>query len=455
MKIFARPIDFDRLSRAAAAIGLCALVAACGGGGGGGGGTLPAATTTTTGSTTSTTTTTATTAGTTTAATSTTTTTSGATPAASTADSNVVAISVDSGPAGITPQVNIPYVTVTICTPNSTSACQTIDHVIVDTGSEGLRIVSSVLNNRAALPQQMDSSGNPYAECAQFASGFTWGAVRTASISIGGESAGSVPVQIIGDPAIAAVPTSCGAAGAAQDTVASFGGNGLLGVSVFRQDCGSACAGTAIAGTYYSCPSNTNCTPATIPLAQQVSNPVPYFATDNNGVLVQLPAIAAGGATNVSGTLVFGIGTRSNNALGSAKVYATDSQGSLSTSVDGSNYADSFIDSGSNFLYFDLSALATCSQNGFLGFYCPASTTTLGGTVTGGNGSTGSFSFSIANAVTVLNANPHGTAYSNIGAQIDSAGSFDYGLPFFYGRNVFTAIENASTPVGNGPYFGF
>ena len=41
------------------------------------------------------------------------------------------------------------------------------------------------------------------------------------------------------------------------------------------------------------------------------------------------------------------------------------------------------------------------------------------------------------------------------GAQIDSAGSFDYGLPFFYGRNVFTAIEDASTPAGNGPYFGF
>lgn len=34
-------------------------------------------------------------------------------------------------------------------------------------------------------------------------------------------------------------------------------------------------------------------------------------------------------------------------------------------------------------------------------------------------------------------------------------GSFDWGLPFFYGRNVFTAIEGKSTPQGSGPYWAF
>jgi hypothetical protein len=33
--------------------------------------------------------------------------------------------------------------------------------------------------------------------------------------------------------------------------------------------------------------------------------------------------------------------------------------------------------------------------------------------------------------------------------------SFDWGLPFFYGRTVYTAIENQSTPAGVGPYFAF
>jgi hypothetical protein len=33
--------------------------------------------------------------------------------------------------------------------------------------------------------------------------------------------------------------------------------------------------------------------------------------------------------------------------------------------------------------------------------------------------------------------------------------SFDWGLPFFFGRTVFTAIEGMSTPGGTGPYFAF
>jgi hypothetical protein len=34
-------------------------------------------------------------------------------------------------------------------------------------------------------------------------------------------------------------------------------------------------------------------------------------------------------------------------------------------------------------------------------------------------------------------------------------GGFDFGLPFFFGRSVFTAIEGASTPGGTGPYVAF
>ncbi|MDQ1387146.1 MAG: hypothetical protein QOF56_600, partial [Acidobacteriaceae bacterium] len=32
---------------------------------------------------------------------------------------------------------------------------------------------------------------------------------------------------------------------------------------------------------------------------------------------------------------------------------------------------------------------------------------------------------------------------------------FDWGLPFFYGRNVYTAIETKSTPGGTGPYWAY
>jgi hypothetical protein len=33
--------------------------------------------------------------------------------------------------------------------------------------------------------------------------------------------------------------------------------------------------------------------------------------------------------------------------------------------------------------------------------------------------------------------------------------SFDWGLPFFYGRTVYTVIENSTTSVGTGPYMAF
>jgi len=30
-----------------------------------------------------------------------------------------------------------------------------------------------------------------------------------------------------------------------------------------------------------------------------------------------------------------------------------------------------------------------------------------------------------------------------------------FGLPFFYGRTVYTALDGATTPGGTGPYFAY
>jgi Protein of unknown function (DUF3443) len=298
-------LGFGRRGWAASLVlGLCLLIAGCGGGGGGGS-AVALGSVTTAG-------TTATPSGGSSSSSSTT------TPALS----NVAAIMVDAGPITSTaPQVNIPYVTVTVCPPGSTINCTTIDHVIVDTGSEGLRLMASALAVKpTAFTQVVDGSGVPYAECAQFAEGYAWGSVKLADVSVGGEKASSIPIQIIADPNFTNTPPTCSNTGASVSTIAALGGKGLLGVSVFRQDCGSACATAAIPGTYYTCQSSSsNCTAATITTAQQVSNPVASFPVDNNGVSIQLPAIPATGATNVAGALVFGIGTQSNNALGSAK----------------------------------------------------------------------------------------------------------------------------------------
>jgi len=71
---------------------------------------------------------------------------------------NVQAIVVNAGPANT--YFNGAFTSVTVCAP-STSTCQTIDGVLVDTGSSGLRVLSSALT--VTLPQQTDGSGGSIA----------------------------------------------------------------------------------------------------------------------------------------------------------------------------------------------------------------------------------------------------------------------------------------------------
>src|SRR5512133_18891 len=48
---------------------------------------------------------------------------------------NVIEVTVDAGPSGTgSYNVNRLYTTVTVCSPGSTTQCQIIDHVLVDTG---------------------------------------------------------------------------------------------------------------------------------------------------------------------------------------------------------------------------------------------------------------------------------------------------------------------------------
>ena len=70
-----------------------------------------------------------------------------------------------------------------------------------------------------------------------------------------------------------------------------LGANAILGIGLFRQDCGPACAfvGSSYPGLYYACPA-TGCQPAAVSLANQLQNPVALFSRDNNGVVIQLPA---------------------------------------------------------------------------------------------------------------------------------------------------------------------
>lgn len=381
------------------------------------------------------------------------------------AAANVQAITVDGGPTGLvgTSDVNTVFTTVTVCEPGSTTNCQTIDHIQVDTGSSGLRILGSVLTLN--LPLQQDGGGVPVVECTQFVDGFSWGPVRMADLKVSGESAAGIAVQVIGDPAYpdTAVPAACSSAGPSEDTVANFGANGILGVGPFISDCGSGCS-VVPNPIYYACTSSSSCQNTSVAVAQQVSNPASFFATDNNGVIIELPAVGANGSAAVSGSLVFGIGTQGNNGLHNATVFTVSAaDGSLSTAFNGKDLPQSFIDSGSNGFFFVDSSIPACTSSNAQQtpppFYCPTATLNLSATITGQNSTSAQVSFSIANAESLF-SEPI-TAASNLGgpgisnSSFDAAQSFDWGLPFYFGRDVFTAFENATTSGGPGPYFAF
>ena len=365
---------------------------------------------------------------------------------------NVQPITVDAGPQG--GDSNIGFISVTICVPG-TSTCQTIDHIDVDTGSSGLRIISSVLSPSMVLKQQTSEYGGTVAECTQFEDGYTWGSVRLGDLTIAGETVKSLPIQLIGDPLIPNVPPDCSSTGPGEDTVATFGANGIIGVGFFQADCGTYCAQNAVSGGYYSCEAG-ECVAAPVAVSMQVQNPVGLFATDNNGVLIQLPSVPAYGAATVSGSLIFGIGTQSNNALGNVTVYSVDpGTGYLTAYINNKRYPDSFVDSGSSAYFLPRGLATVCTSQMSQGYFCPNGTINFNVTVQGNNGASGQTSISIANADNLFNGEPAYTAFGNLGAVNSDDTSIDLGLPFFFGRNIFTAIENKSTPGGTGPYVAF
>jgi hypothetical protein len=401
------------------------LLAACGGGGGGASTSASSASTSTQTATTT-------------------------TPAAQVLAANVAAVTVDSGVTGVP---NMPFVSVTVCAPGSTQ-CQTINHVLVDTGSWGLRLFASQLPASVALPQEQDALANPLAECMQFFDGYTWGSVRIADVQIGGEKAASLPIQVI-DPNYSAVPSDCSSVGASRNTPTALAANGVLGIGVFKHDCGYNCVQQAVPTTYYGC-QGTTCTSLALVEALQVANPIPYFSTDNNGAVLMLPTAASSGAASLAGQLVFGIGTETNNGLGSAQVIGVNpNNGTFSTVQNGTTYTNSIMDSGSTGLFFQTTGLPVCASPNNA-YYCPASTEQLSAVIEGVNGINSAVSFDVGNA-TALTQVSSGDAVMPLlaGPAFVTSAIFDWGLPFFYGRSVYAAVEQQSTPGGTGPYIAY
>jgi hypothetical protein len=378
---------------------------------------------------------------------------------------NVQSIAVDGGPVATTIYPNGAFTSVTICNPGTTT-CQTIDGILVDTGSFGLRILSSAITLTGL--QVFTSGSSTLYNCINFADGsFLWGTVALADVKMASELASSAPIQVIADPSAGTftIPANCSNGGIDEDTQATLGTNGILGVGPEPVDCGLACdpfGGNQFAPEpfYYSCASGTPCTPVFASCGaicadpnqnQQLTNPVALFANDNNGVIVQLPALSGAAATE-SGSLIFGIGTQTNNQIPStATIFTLDSLDTFSVTYKGVTYnsannTPSFIDLGSNAFFFPDATIPACTD--VTAFYCPTSLLSLSATNQGATSGTGTVNFSIDNADNLFAAGGGAdAAFSTLGGP-NAGGGFDYGLPFFYGKSVFTAIDGAAVPSG-------
>ncbi len=388
---------------------------------------------------------------------------------------NSQTICVSGGPTGNF--TNVVLISVTVCFPGSTTACTTIPNIQVDTGSSGLRIFNSQIASLGLQPV-LDGNNNPVGECGAFADGIVWGELARADVRVADEVASNIPVQVILDnsPTTPSVPTDCSNQGTPEQTVSLVGANGILGVGLFVQDCGQGCVGASVftdpsnnlpAAQYYDCPTNAaTCTPVTLALANQVINPVSAFAVDNNGVILEIPAIPNTGYPSVNATIVFGINTQTNNQLGATTVINVPdtgtSAGFFSVTYAGAAYPESFLDSGSSVYFFNSTSVPSCPSTSIAKAYlCPGSSAALSLedlalSVTGSAGNSIATTAQIANATYLFNTSSSNIAvFNDLAAPAGSTlpDAFDIGVPFFFGKNVYTGLETNTTPAG--PFFAW
>lgn len=390
---------------------------------------------------------------------------------------NTAEVVVDSGPleAFSLGVVNMPFVTVTVCSPGSSTRCKTIDHVLVDTGSIGLRVLRSAVRDldlpALSLPDDpaAGTTGGAAVECYPFVVGGIWGPVVRGDVQIGGERASALPLQLVDDvqPPLHAAPADCLAAadGTLLTSVTTLQAKGVLGIGMIRYDCGLACASSTSAGSYvqyYTC-SSSGCTPSKMSADDQLQNPIAHFPVNNNGSALVLPAIPDTGASTVRGRLIMGIGTQSNNQLPvSAQLVFVDADPAspgylyVTTTVNGRSYPSSYIDTGSNGIFFEDPSIARqCAGSADAGsqWYCPSAVMHLNATVHDATATAAPVEFSLASADMLFSTS--NLAFADLGGSPGTGSdAFVWGLPFYYGRTVFTSIWGQALAV-NGPWWAF
>jgi hypothetical protein len=389
---------------------------------------------------------------------------------------NVVPMSV--GACGVDGYENEPCISVTICTPG-TSTCQTIDNILVDTGSYGLKIFKSLIT--IPLTQVTVNSGaSGLASCTGYLDGSGhWGQVVKADVKLGNKTTTtSGGISIVTLDSTYANPAGCSSTPDTSPSDAGF--NGIIGVGSFVEDCSigyggsNGCVstytnvGSGIAngktGKYWAC-TGMNCQKTAVDAVDQVSNPVAMMpAGYNNGLVMKLPSVGTTGAGAAYGYLILGIGNETNNTPSTVTVFPVENDATFVTTYRSSDYEYAFIDSGTNFNGFPRSSGFNTLCSSSSDFYCPSTETSITATMKSGS-VTQAITFKVGNMVTLASANPRSMVFNNIAFDTYDMGNsvsnipFDWGLPFFLGRSVYVGIKGKSATLNSttvsGPFWAF
>ena len=338
-------------------------------------------------------------------------------------------------------------VSVTVCTPG-TDLCATIDDVMVDTGSTGLRLEASAIPAGLRLPAFRDPDGKPLAECLRFVHDDAWGPLAVADLRLGGLVAAGVPLQVVADESASRPVTCPPSAGAATS-------NGTLGIGPFLTDCPGSCdQDPARPGVFRQEAGSWVSVGGRVEPGLRLPNPVSLFPAHDNGVVFELPATPGGGVAEVAGTLTLGVGSSPDTRLGSAEILRLGPTGRFTTVYGGLAYPDSYIDSGTETNILADDTLPRCPGASWA--YCVSPERRLEAVLVGQDGARIATAFTVGDYATLRNRR-FGALDSLAVAADPASKAFVWGAPFFLGRQVFVLLEGRGVPglAGlKGPAYG-
>ncbi len=336
---------------------------------------------------------------------------------------------------------------ITVCQPG-TPRCATIEDVMIDTGSTGLRLESSAVPTWLRLPPFLGPGGRPLAECVRFVHDTAWGTLNRADVRLGGLTARGLPLQVVDDQG-GSQPPACPRSDVRPTS------NGTLGVGQHLFDCQGACEQRAEApGVFVRDDTGWSPIEGVVEPRYRLPNPVSYLPGHDNGIVIDLGSPPNGGAREITGTLTFGVGVVAGDGVGTAGILHLDASGRFTTMLGGRSYPSSYIDSGTETYVLSDDGLPRCRDMAWA--YCAEPRRTLDAEMVGADGGKIMTRFSVGSYR--ASRERHAGASDDVAEVAEpQSTAFVWGAPFFLGRRISLVIDGRSIPSAPGlvgPFYG-